>query len=258
MTYGRSRPTPSSSSLIFDLTPPSSPLLTPHTSSDDHIDVLPFSGKENIAPTKTTQATLGSFFNLPNKKRPLQATSTESKGVKKSKDSGVLRQMHLTHVPLLHTCAQCLMSYVRGGDDEGLHEKHHARVTRGIIWDGLGRGRRIKARPKSKSQEVGEVVVTDKGWRVIKDNVPFGAKGKGRVIVTDGSYGGTKVCPPLPHVAVLMYSWTIYSIQSIQYSHHHLSHLLSWTNARFSYSPPGPLLLGDSNQVRIKAYLKKG
>jgi len=77
------------------------------------------------------------------------------------------------------------MSYIRGGDDEGTHEKHHARVTRGIIWDGLGRGKRAKSR-----------VDGEKGWRVIKDNVPFYGKGRGRIIVADGSYGGVKVCPP--------------------------------------------------------------
>jgi len=78
------------------------------------------------------------------------------------------------------------MSYVRGGDDEATHEKHHARVTRGIIWDGLGRGKKIK--------KVGSVDVLDKGWRVIKENVIFGGKGKGRIIIVDGSYGGSKVC----------------------------------------------------------------
>ena len=76
------------------------------------------------------------------------------------------------------------MSYIRGGDDEGTHEKHHARVTRGIIWDGLGRGKRVKSK-----------VDGDKGWRIIKDAVPFNGKGRGRIIVADGSYGGIKVCP---------------------------------------------------------------
>jgi N-acetyltransferase len=76
------------------------------------------------------------------------------------------------------------MSYIRGGDDEGTHEKHHARVTRGIIWDGLGRGKRVKSK-----------VDGDKGWRVIKDNVPINGKGRGRILVVDGSYGGVKVCP---------------------------------------------------------------
>ena len=200
VTYGRSRPVPtqSSSSIIFDLTPPTSPLITPHASSDDHIDVLPIhthSGKENISPRKPTQATLGNFFNLP-KKRPFQLQSQttsekeqKEKIVKKAKDNGHgYRQMHLTHLPLLHTCPQCLMSYVRGGDDEGLHEKHHARVTRGIIWDGLGRGKkRVKAKVTVNQ-------VDDKGWRVIRENVPFGDKGKGRILVVDGSCGGAKVC----------------------------------------------------------------
>lgn len=78
------------------------------------------------------------------------------------------------------------MSYVRGGEDEGLHERHHARVTRGIIWDGLGRGAK-STKIKGKEKET--------GWRVIKEGVSFGPKGKGRIIVADGSYGGTKVSP---------------------------------------------------------------
>jgi len=215
-TYGRAKPTQSSSSsnpsLLFDLTPPSSPLITPHASSDlDHIDAIPYieeyqnEGKENVSPNKArskmipTQSTLSSFFGIPSKKvfgnethagpsrkRPLQPLDT--KNSKRAKDDNTRRQMHLTHLPLLHTCQECQMSYVRGGDDEATHEKHHARVTRGIIWDGLGRG---KAR---KRVEGG-----DNGWRVVRDNVPFGSagkgKGKGRIIMVDGSYGGTKVCP---------------------------------------------------------------
>jgi hypothetical protein len=188
ITYGRARPTQSSSSLIFDLTPPTSPLITPHASSDN-IDAPSFnlSDKENVSPVKTkqpTQVTLGSFFNLPNKKRPLSSTKSDSKVIKKPKEDDRFRQMHLTHLPLIHTCPQCQMSYIRGGDDEGTHEKHHARVTRGIIWDGLGRGNRVKSK-----------VDGDKGWRVIKDNVPFNGKGRGRVLVADGSFGGVKVCP---------------------------------------------------------------
>jgi len=134
-----------------------------------------------------TQVTLGSFFNLPNKKRPLSSTKSDSRVVKKPKEDDRFRQMHLTHLPLLHTCPQCQMSYIRGGDDEGTHEKHHARVTRGIIWDGLGRGKRVKSKVENG----------DKGWRVIKDNVPFNGKGRGRIIVADGSHGGVKVCPHL-------------------------------------------------------------
>jgi N-acetyltransferase len=85
------------------------------------------------------------------------------------------------------------MSYVRGGDDESLHEKHHAKVTRGSIWDGLGRGRARKKTENGIGIGIGE---KDCGWRILKDNVPFGpgGKGKGKVIVADGSYGGAKVC----------------------------------------------------------------
>ena len=71
------------------------------------------------------------------------------------------------------------MSFVRGGEDEGLHEKHHARVTQGIVWDGLGR-----AKGKNK----------DGGWKIVRDAVPFGrdGNGKGKIVVCDGSWGGSK------------------------------------------------------------------
>lgn len=80
------------------------------------------------------------------------------------------------------------MSYVRGGEDEGLHDKHHARVTRGIIWEGLGRGikpRGVNVNVKGKEKEL--------GWRVVEDGVSFGTKGTGRIIMAEGSYGGNKV-----------------------------------------------------------------
>jgi len=76
------------------------------------------------------------------------------------------------------------MSYVRGGEDEGLHAKHHVKVVRGIPWDGLGRGKG-KARADN-----------DGGYRVIIENVSFGSgreKGKGKIIMCDGSWGGVKV-----------------------------------------------------------------
>lgn len=216
------------------------------------------SGKENISPKKNnlksvpTQSSLSDFFNLPNKKRPLQSTPSTSsdKTTKKPRENG-FRQMHLTHLPLLHTCPQCLMSYVRGGDDEGTHEKHHARVTRGIIWDGLGRGKRA-AKSKSGSG------VGDSGWRVIRENVPFAARGKGRILVADGSYGGTKVCPLTSRFItdVDLKSWTISYEQSILSSlpHPYLSRYCR--NARSFYSPPPPRLQADYNQP--KAHQKKG
>jgi N-acetyltransferase len=217
-TYGKSKPSASSScSLIFESSPPTSPLLTPQASSD--IDqVFEFStrqhtddrdGKEN-APiesfitkdpkskekSSSSQSTLANFFNLPpnSRKRPLQPSSAGGKP-KKVKDE---KQMHLTHLPLLHTCSQCQMSYVRGGDDESLHEKHHAKVTRGSIWDGLGRGKLRKKTGNGLGIGIG-IGEKDCGWRIVKDNVPFGpgGKGKGKVIVADGSYGGAKVCSQL-------------------------------------------------------------
>jgi N-acetyltransferase len=188
---------------------------------------------------KATQSTLGNFFNLPNpKKRPLhpgttisatssnindaQPSSKKSKAVDqrdgknkdRSKDS--FTQMCLTHLPLLHTCSQCLMSYVRGGEDEGLHEKHHARVTRGIIWEGLGR----RVMPKEKGKRAVANESFGCGWRVVRENVSFGpsagpgngvgrekGKGKGRIVVADGSFGGTRVSfpsSPLPRSSEIL------------------------------------------------------
>jgi N-acetyltransferase len=216
-----------------------------------------------VTEERAVQSTLGSFFNLPNpnpKKRPLYPstliagpstsssrmedeksklkkakTSEGSKGKAKEKDA--LTQMYLTHLPLVHTCSQCLMSYVRGGEDQSLHERHHARVTRGIIWEGLGRS---KGKGKGKERGEGEC-----GWRVVKDNVPYGpqGKGRGRIIVADGSYGGAKVCPCPSYPDSLLVrpgtkltgSWTTSSKQSIQYSHPPPSPSPSWTIARSSY-----------------------
>lgn len=75
------------------------------------------------------------------------------------------------------------MSYVRGGEDEALHAKHHVKVIRGIPWDGLGKGK-------------GKQTASDAGWKVVADHVEFGSgreKGKGRVLMCDGSWGGQKV-----------------------------------------------------------------
>jgi N-acetyltransferase len=77
------------------------------------------------------------------------------------------------------------MSFVRSSPvDEALHKRHHARVTRGIVWDGLGKG-------KGKASE------RDVGWKVVRDGLRFGWKdeGGGRVVVCDGSWGGSKVSP---------------------------------------------------------------
>lgn len=74
------------------------------------------------------------------------------------------------------------MTYVRGGEDEAVHARHHGRVLRGIPWEGLGRG--------MKGQVKGE-----KGWKELAE-VSFSKgsyKGKGRLVVCDGSWGGAKV-----------------------------------------------------------------
>lgn len=221
--------------MIFESSsPPTSPLLTPHPSSDN-LDISSINSdsgigipapksekieksektesKENILPKAgVQQSTLRSFFTIPpkSKKRPLdlvsdnEPSSISSSRPKQGSKADVslaaasksdkvkesLTQLHLTHLPLLHTCQSCQMSYVRGGEDEGLHERHHARVTRGVIWDGLGRGSRsATGRGKGKEER-------DLGWRVINDNVGFGTKGKGKIIMAEGSYGGTKVSQP--------------------------------------------------------------
>ncbi|ODO06180.1 hypothetical protein L198_01412 [Cryptococcus wingfieldii CBS 7118] len=89
-------------------------------------------------------------------------------------------QMRLTHLPLLHTCPQCGMSFMRGGEDEAVHRVHHTRVLRGIVWEG------VKVKGKGREE----------GWRVVADDVEFGegkGKGRGRVVVVDGSVGGPKI-----------------------------------------------------------------
>lgn len=167
--------------------------------------------KENTAPKKSIQqSTLRGFFTIPPKsttteikKRPFESVSENEingtpsgsktnvgRGCSSDKDKikESLTQLHLTHLPLLHTCQACQMSYVRGGEDESLHERHHARVVRGVIWDGLGKGSRSVA-GKDKGKE------RDLGWRAVKDNVSFGTKGTGRIIMAEGSYGGAKVSP---------------------------------------------------------------
>ncbi|WWC87706.1 uncharacterized protein L201_002598 [Kwoniella dendrophila CBS 6074] len=110
-----------------------------------------------------------------------------------------LTQLHLTHLPLLHTCSECGMSFMRGGDDESIHIAHHTRVLRGIVWDGLNKG-------KSKSSTTEE-----NGWKLVKDDISFdNGKGKGKIVVVDASHGSNKLeeilstvdrvlsSPPLP------------------------------------------------------------
>ncbi|WVQ62728.1 uncharacterized protein L199_000876 [Kwoniella botswanensis] len=184
-------------------------------------------GKRTIRPLpskKVVQSSLKGFF-VPQpqtkKTKALQPSTTVSSpssskksvgspssvlGIKPSRSSSCsskpktrpLTQLHLTHLPLLHTCQGCGMSFMRGGEDESVHVAHHTRVLKGIVWDGLGKG-------KGKSRE-------DKGWKVVKDDISFGEKekGKGRVVMVDGSYGGSKLdeilttvdrvlsSPPLP------------------------------------------------------------
>jgi N-acetyltransferase len=104
----------------------------------------------------------------------------------------IYTQSHLTHLPLLFTCQECQMSYVRSSpSDESTHRKHHDRVVRGIIWDGLGKGKgKAHFINKGEAAEGG-----GEGWKVVREGVRFGRRneGVGRVIVCDGSWGGSKV-----------------------------------------------------------------
>lgn len=81
------------------------------------------------------------------------------------------------------------MSFVRGSEDEAVHQKHHARVVRGILWEGLGRGQ-DKGKAKAESGE--------RGSRVLQE-VEFGweRKGRGRIVLCEGSWGGLRVRRPL-------------------------------------------------------------
>ena len=128
----------------------------------------------------TTQATLAGFFTpapvtAQKRKRPLHPSAivvAPKFATAKTTEIQTLTQTQLTHLPLLHTCSTCQMSYVRGSDDEGLHVKHHARVVRGIPWDSKG-----------------------KGWKVVDEDIRFGAKreARGRIIMVDGVAGGSRV-----------------------------------------------------------------
>jgi len=149
-------------------------------------------------PKQAVQSTLRGFFAPAPNKRPLAERSTippitpaarpwtpRSVSTVKTESKSSMTQMHLTHLPLLHSCKECSMSYVRGGEDEALHAKHHVKVIRGMPWDGLGKG---------KGKQTGP----DIGWKVVTDHVEFGSgreKGKGRVVMCDGSWGGHKVSP---------------------------------------------------------------
>lgn len=110
--------------------------------------------------------TIASFLKAP------QPSNSKTSGSVKAKTRS-MTQMHLTHLPLLHTCPTCGMSFVRGGPDEGVHVTHHTRVLRGILWEGMKKGE-------------GE------GWKVVQEDVEFGGKRRGRIIVVDGSFGGSK------------------------------------------------------------------
>ncbi|ORX36301.1 hypothetical protein BD324DRAFT_651542 [Kockovaella imperatae] len=176
----------------------------------DDIDLKKASGiASSILRQVSTQSSLKSFFGIPSStKRPLKPTHTVSSPTttapasnaraESSKSARHLTQMHLTHLPLFHTCKECSMSYLRGGgEDESVHAKHHLRVVHGIPWDGLGKSSKAS---KSASRGVSgssseRSQVKSGGWTVVQSDVEFGQgkqRGVGRVVMCDGSWGGTK------------------------------------------------------------------
>lgn len=248
-TYGKVTRNPSSTStysasLLVSWSPPSSPLRTPHASSpgiaedvlvkpssplhninrDHEKENAPDPFKPTISRSVPTQSSLRGFFTTSHAQRPLAALTpnvsstrlTPSSSTDKGKGKPALTQLHLTHLPLLHTCPQCHMSFVRGGEDESVHERHHARVVKGIIWEGMGRSKRPgKGVGKGKERDM-----TDCGWKVVRDGVELGhGKVKARIIMMDSSWGGSKVHLTAVSIdAVLIYSFTTFSVRSTRCS----------------------------------------
>ncbi|KAL1410260.1 hypothetical protein Q8F55_004266 [Vanrija albida] len=118
---------------------------------------------------RATQSTLRGFFApVPKKRRDATPTSAPAApSPAPTPAPAKLTQLHFSAG--LRTCPECAMSYVRGGDDEAVHARHHARVTAGIPWDGRA-----------------------PGSKVVKDRVAF-ASGTVRVIEVDASVGGARV-----------------------------------------------------------------
>ncbi|WVQ73755.1 hypothetical protein IAR50_003335 [Cryptococcus sp. DSM 104548] len=133
-------------------------------------------------PSPTPSSMLG--LSRPTTARKFIKTPTPTSSAPGKENRSIRKpvQMRLTHLPLLHTCPQCGMSFMRGGEDEAVHRVHHTRVLRGILWEGA------KVKGKGKGGE--------EGWKVVADDVEFGegrGKGRGRIVVVDGSVGGPKM-----------------------------------------------------------------
>ncbi|WOO78984.1 N-acetyltransferase ESCO2 [Vanrija pseudolonga] len=170
---------PGPSSLLPRTPPPSSPLGARASSSRKRVrDSSPSPNTLSMppspppsSPTRTAplarldtnrQSTLLGFFGPVPKKRRDAASAAAPSAPAPTK----LTQLHFAAG--LRTCTDCAMSYVRGGDDEAVHARHHARVTAGIPWDGRGRS------------------------KVVRDRVAF-AGGTLRVIEVDASVAGVRV-----------------------------------------------------------------
>lgn len=99
--------------------------------------------------------------------------SARSKTSKKA-----LTQLHLTlGKTALRTCPLCALSYTRGApDDEDLHKKHCARISRGAEWG------REEARYEGK-----EVTAVEEGVLV---RGPKGVEERGRIIKFNANIGG--------------------------------------------------------------------
>ncbi|KAL7419611.1 hypothetical protein Q5752_005523 [Cryptotrichosporon argae] len=138
-------PPPSSPPRLSDFLPASSPRATPADDAEPSSAAASSSSAQplksvdsNVALVRPVQSSLKGFFTPAKRKRTREASTLDAAAESTSRPAkpSVLTQLHLTHLPLLHTCAQCHMSFVRGGTDAGVHDRHHARVVRGIPWDG--------------------------------------------------------------------------------------------------------------------------
>ena len=190
----------------------------------------------------TTASTL-SPINVPITSSDHSIATTTTKIRKKSKtsqqsrsDAGrQLTQLHLTlGKTTLRTCPLCSLSYTRGApDDEDLHKKHCARISRGAEWG--------KEEARSEGREV---TVVEEGV-VIRGR--DGKEERGRIVKFNANAGGklgTKV--NLNFDKELEYSWLIL----IHVHYRQLAIVLQTVNHALSAPDLTPEILADS-----KAYL---
>ncbi|CAK9783366.1 hypothetical protein CC85DRAFT_90012 [Cutaneotrichosporon oleaginosum] len=203
-TYGRrSAPSPPRTSMLFT-PPPSSPSLSSHEEplspsratllsssptplkrilDSDPIEpplkrARPLSCVDSNLPSGhvSKQATLASFFGPIRRRRgPLSPSPSSSPATKlKFKPKPTpdvkpkLAQLHFMN-GAQRTCAECGMSYVRGGEDDRTHAHHHARVTRGIPFPKSRAG--VDAGAVSWSGGSARLLVTDGRWEDVHSTV---------------------------------------------------------------------------------------